>query len=71
MANRFYSVKFGAKAKGSVSFYPDEITRIQDAELILLGVPPSELANMSLQQREDVLAIADAKAALQNGKMPT
>jgi hypothetical protein len=37
----------------------------------LLGVPPSELANMSLQHREDVLAIADAKAALRNGKMPT
>lgn len=55
---------------GAVSFYPDEIDRIQNAELILLGVPPSELANMSLQQREDVIALHAAKAALSQGKMP-
>jgi hypothetical protein len=54
-----------------VSFYADEIRRIQDAELILMGVPPSEVANMSLQQREDVFAISQAKEAMRNGKMPS
>lgn len=54
-----------------MSFYPDEINRIQDAELILLGVPPSELAGMSLQMREDVMAIAEAKERLKHGKMPS
>ena len=59
------------KAPGSVSFYPDEISRIQDVELILMGVQPSELAGMSLQMREDVMAIAQAKDAIQNKKMPS
>jgi hypothetical protein len=43
--------------------------RIEDAELILLGVPPSELASMSLQQRYDVIEISNAQNALRNGKM--
>ena len=54
-----------------MSFYPDEISRIQDVELILMGVQPSELAGMSLQMREDVMAIAQAKDTLQNKKMPS
>jgi hypothetical protein len=58
------------KAPGSVIFYPDEIKRIEDAELILLGVPPRDLEHMSLQQRSDVLAISEAKYTLAHGKMP-
>lgn len=45
-----------------MSFYPDEVRRIEDAELILLGVQPSELERMSLQQRADVLEIKRARA---------
>jgi len=48
-----------------VSFYPDEVRRIEDAELILLGVQPSELERMSVQQRADVLAIRRAREALE------
>ena len=50
---------------GFVNFDADEIRRLEDANLILLGVPPSELAGMSLQQRADVLEI---HAANQNPK---
>jgi hypothetical protein len=53
-----------------VSFYPDEYERIEDALLILIGVPPSELQQMSIQQRNDVLAIHEAREALKRGKMP-
>lgn len=48
-----------------VRFNWDDIDRIKDAELILLGVQPSELARMPLQMREDVLAIRDAKGRLE------
>lgn len=44
--------------------------RIEDAELMLLGIQPSELARMSLQQRADVLELAEAKQSLKRGKMP-
>lgn len=44
--------------------------RIEDVELMLLGIQPSELARMSLQQRADVLELAQAKEALKHGKMP-
>jgi hypothetical protein len=47
-----------------VGFYPDEIQRIEDAELILLGVQPSELDRMSIQQRVDVLEIKRAQSKL-------
>lgn len=53
-----------------MSFYPDEYERIEDALLILTGVPPSELQKMSVQQRSDVLAIHEAQEALKRGKMP-
>lgn len=48
-------------------FYPDEIERIEDAELILRGVAPSEIAQMSLQQRHDVLEIAAVRDRLKYG----
>lgn len=35
-----------------------------------MGVQPSELAHMSEQQRNDVLAIHEAQEALKHGKMP-
>lgn len=54
-----------------MSFYPDEVERIENAELVLLGVQPSELARMSLQMKADILEIYGAKRALENGKMPT
>jgi len=54
-----------------LSFYPDELERIENAELVLLGINPSEIDGMSLQLRADVFAIHNAKTALQNGKMPT
>ena len=53
-----------------MSFYPDEVERITNAELVLLGIQPSELGHMSVQLKEDVLAIGEAKAALGRGKMP-
>ena len=46
---------------GSISFYPDEISRIEDVELVLLGIPPSELSRMSPQLKFDVLEINKAK----------
>jgi len=58
------------KLPGSVSFYPDEMARIEDAELMMLGIQPSELERMSLQQRYDLMELASAKEALRNGKMP-
>ena len=44
--------------------------RIQDAELVLIGVSPGDLEQMSQQLKEDVLEIYNAKAALAQGKMP-
>lgn len=55
---------------GLVTFESSEIRRLEDAELILLGVQPSELPHMSLQLRADVLEIKRAKHAVENGKMP-
>lgn len=59
-----------AKLPGSVSFYPDEMARIEDAELMIRGIQPSELKHMSLQQVYDFLEISGAQDALKNGKMP-
>lgn len=53
-----------------VSFYPEEMQRIEDAELMSLGIQPSELDHMSLQRRYDFLEISRAKVYLQQGKMP-
>jgi len=52
-----------------VSFYPDEIERIKDAQLILLGVPPGDLKEMDIQQREDVLAIWETNERLKAERM--
>ena len=41
-----------------------------DAQLILLGIQPSELENMPDFQRWDVLAIYEAQEALKRKKMP-
>lgn len=38
--------------------------------LILLGVQPSEIAMMSIQTRNDVLAMHETQEALARGKMP-
>lgn len=46
---------------GSLRFYPDEIERIEDAQLILIGVSPSDLEHMSQEQRYDVLEISKAQ----------
>jgi hypothetical protein len=46
---------------GSVAFYPDEIKRIEDVELVLLGVSPEQLERMSPQLRHDVIEIGQAK----------
>lgn len=46
------------------------MARLEDVELMLLGIPPSELARMSLQARYDLLEIAATKRALENGQMP-
>ena len=53
-----------------VSFYPEEMHRIEDVELMSLGIQPSELDHMSLQRRYDFLEISRAKQYLQQGKMP-
>jgi pyridoxine 5'-phosphate synthase PdxJ len=47
----------------------DELARIEDAELVLLGVQPSELNKMSLQLRADVLEINAAKHAIARGNL--
>lgn len=52
-----------------MSFYPDEMERISDAELILLGVQPSELADMPIQLYYDVLELHRARVELQNRQM--
>lgn len=52
-------------------FDPDEIARIEDAQLILLGIAPSEVEAMSLQQRYDVLEVHRSIEHLKQGKMPT
>jgi hypothetical protein len=62
---------WASKYPGSLSFFPDEIDRITNAELVIMGVPPSELMHMSLQLREDVLEIHRAKQALAHGKLPS
>lgn len=50
-----------AHSPGSMNFDPDEIQRIEDAQLILLGVSFSDLGRMSLQQRYDLMEIARAQ----------
>lgn len=46
---------------GFVSFYPDEIKRIEDAQLLLMGISLDDIARMSLQQRYDVMEIKRAQ----------
>ena len=46
---------------GSLRFYPDEVEQIEEAQLILLGIPPSEIERMSLKQRYNVLEISAAQ----------
>lgn len=54
-----------------MTFDLDEVARIEDAQLILLGIPPSEVAQMSIQQRYDVLEIHKAIESLKQNKLPT
>lgn len=55
-----------------MSFYQDEVQRLDDVELFLLGASVSDLGYdvMSLQLSYDVLEIKAAKSALKQGKMP-
>jgi hypothetical protein len=55
-----------------VSFYPDEVQRLDDAELFLLGATVKDLGYdcMSLQLAYDILEIQSAKAYLKHGKLP-
>lgn len=53
-----------------MSFYPEEAERIEDSLLVLLGVQPDQLEQMSVQLRADVLEIYTAREALKRGKMP-
>ncbi len=46
---------------GFVSFYPDEIRRIEDAQLMMIGISLDDLARMSLQQRYDLLELHSAQ----------
>lgn len=41
-------------------FDENELERIIDAQLVILGVAPGELHNMSLELKHDVLAIKQA-----------
>lgn len=52
-----------------VKFYPDEIRRIEDVELILLGIQPSELERMSPQMRYDVLELHAKKQEIMAERM--
>lgn len=42
-------------------FYPDEIERIETAQLLLMGISLDDIARMSLQQRYDVMEIKRAQ----------
>lgn len=51
-------------------FTMDDIERIEDAQLILLGVQPSEVARMPDWQKWDVLNMWEAMESLKHGKLP-
>ena len=55
---------------GSVSFFPHELERIEFAELVLMGVQPSEVRELTDEEKWDILAIREAQGALKHGKMP-
>lgn len=45
-------------------FDADEVERIEDAQLVIAGVAPSELRTMPAQLRYDVLALKQAQEEL-------
>ena len=45
-----------------MKFEPGEVERIEDAQLLLLGLSLDDIARMSLQQRYDVMEIARVQA---------
>jgi hypothetical protein len=47
-----------------MAFEPEEIERIEDARLVLLGIQPDQLDDMPLQLRAEVLAIHNAHQEL-------
>ena len=53
-----------------MTFDPNEVERIIFARLVLLGIQPSEIPQLSEQEKWDVLAIAEAQAALAHDKLP-
>jgi hypothetical protein len=57
------------KAPGSVTFNDEELGWIEDARLILMGVPPSELGGMEPELRMAVFEIHAAEASLRNRKV--
>lgn len=65
---RWYAL--AAKDPDAVSFDADEVERIIFCRLVLLGVQPSEVEAMDWWRKWDVLAIAEAQAALARNKMP-
>jgi len=50
-----------ATIPGLVSFYPDEINRIEDVQLMVMGISLDDLSRMSLQQRYDLLELRQAQ----------
>lgn len=54
-------------APGSVTFYEDELLEMEAAQLILVGVAPSELGvKMDSRMRALVLAMRNANIELEN-----
>lgn len=50
-----------ATSPGSMSFDAEEIQRVEDAQLLLLGISLDDLERMSLQRRYDLMEIARAQ----------
>lgn len=55
-----------------MSFYPDEMVRLEDAELFLMGASVADLGYevMSEQLRHDIRAIKTVQDALRKPKVP-
>lgn len=53
-----------------MSFTAEEAQALEWAELVLLGVPPSEIGKLEDFQRWLLMDVANVKARLQAGKPP-
>ncbi|MGB1285020.1 MAG: hypothetical protein ACPG7F_00685 [Aggregatilineales bacterium] len=56
-------------APGRVTFTKDEIHAVNEAQLVLLGVQPSEIEKMSYELAMRVLAIAGANRKIEAHNM--